>query len=79
VVYFFTKNSRDTGLPVVIAILYAKKWDVTNLIALDVYNGDFRRNIMGMAIETAKILSVVIFYLRFAKQEKVPVLQFVKP
>ena len=46
---------------------------------LNIIEGDFRWNIMGMAIETAKILSVVIFYLRFSRQEKVPVLQFAKP
>jgi len=46
---------------------------------LNILEGDFRWNIMGMAIEAAKILSVVVFYMRFARQEKVPQLQFAKP
>ena len=46
---------------------------------LNILYGDFRWNIMGIAIELAKILSVVIFYIRFAKEPNKPQLQFAKP
>ena len=46
---------------------------------LNILYGDFRWNIMGIAIELAKISSVVIFYLRFAKEPNRPQLQFAKP
>jgi len=46
---------------------------------LNILYGDFRWNIMGILIEVAKISSVVIFYLRFAKDPKQPQLQFAKP
>ena len=46
---------------------------------LNILYGDFRWNIMGIAIELAKISSVAIFYARFATQPKVPQLQFSKP
>ena len=46
---------------------------------LNILYGDFRWNIMGIAIELAKISSVVVFYLRFAKEPNRPQLQFAKP
>jgi len=46
---------------------------------LNILYGDFRWNIMGILIESAKIVSVVIFYARYAKEPKRPHLQFVKP
>ena len=46
---------------------------------LNILYGDFRWNIMGMAIESAKIISVIVFYARFASQPKTPQLQFAKP
>ena len=46
---------------------------------LNILYGDFRWNIMGIAIELAKISSVAIFYMRFAKDPKKPQLQFAKP
>jgi len=46
---------------------------------LNIIYGDFRWNIMGIAIESAKILSVVIFYARFKNQPKKPQLQFARP
>ncbi|MCL2360873.1 MAG: YgjV family protein [Defluviitaleaceae bacterium] len=46
---------------------------------LNILYGDFRWNIMGILIELAKISSVIIFYLRFAKDPKKPQLQFAKP
>jgi len=46
---------------------------------LNILYGDFRWNIMGMAIESAKIVSVVVFYVRHAGEEKKPQLQFAKP
>ena len=45
---------------------------------LNILYGDFRWNIMGIAIEMAKIASVVIFYARFSKNPKQPQLQFAK-
>ena len=36
-------------------------------------------NVMGMMIESAKIISVVVFYYKFTTQEKRPYLQFAKP
>ena len=36
-------------------------------------------NIMGMMIESAKIISVAVFYYKFVTQEKRPYLQFAKP
>ena len=46
---------------------------------LNILYGDFRWNIMGILIESAKIVSVLIFYARFASEPKRPQLQFTKP
>jgi len=46
---------------------------------LNILYGDFRWNIMGIAIEVAKVTSVAIFYLRFSKNPKQAQLQFAKP
>lgn len=46
---------------------------------LNILYGDFRWNIMGILIETSKIASVLVFYARYASQEKTPQLQFAKP
>jgi len=46
---------------------------------LNILYGDFRWNIMGIAIEVAKISSVAIFYMRFSKNPKQAQLQFAKP
>ena len=46
---------------------------------LNILYGDFRWNIMGILIEVAKIASVVVFYMRFARNPKKPQLQFAKP
>jgi len=45
---------------------------------LNILYGDFRWNIMGMLIESAKIISVVVFYVRFAYEPKKPQLQFAR-
>jgi len=46
---------------------------------LNILYGDFRWNIMGILIESAKILSVAVFYIRYASQPKKPQLQFARP
>jgi len=46
---------------------------------VNILYGDFRWNIMGMAIESAKIISVIVFYIRFAKEPNQPQLMFAKP
>jgi len=46
---------------------------------LNILEGDFRWNIMGMLIESAKIISVIVFYIRYSTQPKKPQLQFSKP
>ena len=46
---------------------------------LNILEGDFRWNIMGVLIETAKIVSVIVFYARYAHSPKEPQLQFAKP
>jgi len=46
---------------------------------LNILYGDFRWNIMGILIESAKIVSVIIFYIRYAAEPKKPQLQFTKP
>jgi len=46
---------------------------------VNILYGDFRWNIMGMAIETAKIVSVIVFYIRYSKNPKQSSLQFAKP
>jgi hypothetical protein len=46
---------------------------------LNILYGDFRWNPMGIAIEMAKIISVIVFYVRYAKQPKEPHLKFAKP
>ena len=46
---------------------------------LNILYGDFRWNIMGILIEAAKIISVIVFYIRFSTQPKKPQLQFAKP
>jgi len=45
---------------------------------LNILYGDFRWNIMGIAIEAAKIISVVVFYARFAKEPKQLQFKFAK-
>jgi len=40
---------------------------------------EFRGNIMGMLIESAKIVSVIVFYVRYSTEEKKSQLQFAKP
>ncbi|MCL2215616.1 MAG: YgjV family protein [Defluviitaleaceae bacterium] len=46
---------------------------------INILYGDFRWNIMGILIELAKIISVAVFYIRFASEPKKPQLQFAKP
>jgi len=46
---------------------------------INILYGDFRWNIMGILIEAAKILSVVVFYIRYSTQPKQLQLQFAKP
>jgi len=46
---------------------------------LNILEGDFRWNIMGILIEFAKISSVIVFYIRHAKEPYKPQLQFAKP
>ena len=46
---------------------------------INILYGDFRWNIMGILIESAKIISVAVFYLRFAREPHTPQLQFAKP
>jgi len=46
---------------------------------VNILYGDFRWNIMGMAIEAAKIISVIVFYIRYSKNPKQSGLQFAKP
>jgi len=46
---------------------------------LNILYGDFRWNIMGIAIECAKIASVIVFYVRYSNDPKRPQLQFAKP
>jgi len=45
---------------------------------INILEGDFRWNIMGIAIEAAKIISVLVFYARLAKEPDKPQLQFAK-
>ncbi|MCL2198387.1 MAG: YgjV family protein [Defluviitaleaceae bacterium] len=46
---------------------------------INILYGDFRWNIMGILIEAAKIISVVVFYIRYSTQPKTPQLVFAKP
>lgn len=46
---------------------------------LNILYGDFRWNIMGILIEAAKIISVAVFYYRYASEPHKPQLQFMKP
>jgi len=46
---------------------------------INILYGDFRWNIMGILIESAKIISVAVFYVRFIHEPKKPQLQFAKP
>ena len=46
---------------------------------LNILEGDFRWNIMGILIEVAKMSSVAVFYMRYSSQPKKPQLQFGKP
>ncbi|MCL2204838.1 MAG: YgjV family protein [Defluviitaleaceae bacterium] len=46
---------------------------------LNILYGDFRWNIMGIAIEGAKIISVLVFYARYANEPKTPQLMLAKP
>ena len=46
---------------------------------INILQGDFRWNIMGILIESAKIISVIVFYVRFVAEPRRPQLQFAKP
>ena len=46
---------------------------------INILYGDFRWNIMGIMIELAKIVSVAIFYARYAHEPKKLQLQFARP
>lgn len=46
---------------------------------LNILYGDFRWNIMGIAIELAKISSVVVFYIKHSREPKRAQLKFAKP
>ena len=46
---------------------------------INILYGDFRWNIMGILIESAKIISVAVFYMRYVSEPKRPQLQFAKP
>ena len=46
---------------------------------LNILEGDFRWNIMGIMIELAKVSSVIVFYIKYASEPKRAQLQFEKP
>lgn len=46
---------------------------------LNILDGEFRWNIMGMAIELSKLIAVIVFYKKYATEERQPQLQFEKP
>jgi len=46
---------------------------------LNILEGDFRWNPMGMAIEFAKIASVIVFYVRYSNAPKQPQIKFARP
>ena len=46
---------------------------------LNILYGDFRWNVMGILIESAKIISVIVFYVRYSSEPKKPQLKFAKP
>jgi len=46
---------------------------------LNILYGDFRWNIMGILIEGAKIISVIIFYIRYASNSEESQIQLAKP
>jgi len=62
-----------------IAVLFYAVVVLLTQTPLNILYGDFRWNIMGILIESAKILSVAVFYFRFASEPKKPQLSFAKP
>lgn len=46
---------------------------------INILEGDLRWNIMGIAIESAKVISVLLFYIKYLKEPKKAQLQLVKP
>jgi len=46
---------------------------------INILSGDFRWNIMGLAIESAKIISVLVFYIRYLAKPKEPQIMLAKP
>lgn len=46
---------------------------------INILYGDIRWNVMGILIESAKIISVAIFYIRFASEPHKPQLVLAKP
>jgi len=46
---------------------------------INILYGDFRWNIMGILIESAKIISVVVFYIRYSSNSDEPELQLASP
>ena len=62
------------GGVVIVAILVGLTQTPINILY-----GDFRWNIMGIAIESAKLISVAIFYIRYLAQPKEPQIILAKP
>jgi len=62
----------------VTAVIYAIVVMLTQT-PLNILYGDFRWNIMGILIEAAKIISVIVFYIRYASKSDEPELQLAKP
>jgi len=46
---------------------------------LNILYGDFRWNVMGIAIELSKIIAVAVFYIKSRGEEKKPQLEFERP
>jgi len=62
-----------------ITVVFYAAFVLATQTPLNILYGDFRWNIMGMMIESAKMISVLVFYMRYATEPKKPGLQLAKP
>ena len=46
---------------------------------INILYGDFRWNVIGIAIESTKIISVALFYIKYSKEPRKPIIQLAKP
>ena len=72
----FFSIGMATGL---ISVVFYALVTMLTQTPINILYGDFRWNVMGITIKAAKIISVVVFYIKYSKEPKKPLIQLAKP